>query len=73
VLERALGRFDPTEVLEVRVLGIAGGLESREPGVDASPARADEVDEEREIVDASVAFCQKISLQSLEPSDCLVE
>ena len=48
-------------------------LESFEPRVDASPARAHEVDEEREVVHASVALGEQVALEPLEAPDCLVE
>jgi S-adenosylmethionine:tRNA ribosyltransferase-isomerase len=49
------------------------GFQARESGVDAAPARADEVDEEREIVHSCVALGQKVSLESLQSADRLVE
>jgi S-adenosylmethionine:tRNA ribosyltransferase-isomerase len=48
-------------------------LESREPRVDTSPARADEIDEQREVVDARVALRELIRLQSFKAADRLVE
>jgi hypothetical protein len=48
-------------------------LESLETGIDSSPARAHEIDEQREVVDARVALCEEISFEALEPADRLVE
>lgn len=48
-------------------------LESLEPGVDASPPRADEVDEKREVVHAGVPLGEQLALEALEAPDCLVE
>ena len=48
-------------------------LEPCETRVDAAPSRADEVDEEREVVDARVAFREKLSFDPLQPPDRLVE
>ena len=44
-----------------------------EPCVDAPPAGAHEVDEEREIVDAGVTLGEELALEALEPPDRLVE
>jgi S-adenosylmethionine:tRNA ribosyltransferase-isomerase len=76
VLELALGRLDPAELFDRHVLGQFDGactLEAREPGVDTAPARAHEVDEQREIVDAGMAFREEVALHSLEAADRLVE
>ena len=54
-------------------LDVAAGLESREPRVDAAPAGADEVDEEREVVDARMPLGEQIALEPLEPPDRLVQ
>ncbi len=40
--------------------------------VDALPARADEVDEQCEIVDARVALGEQVAFEPLEAADCLV-
>ena len=48
-------------------------LEPLEPRVDAAPARADEVDEEREVVDACVPLGEEVALEALEPADRLVQ
>ena len=48
-------------------------FEPTEARVDPAPARGDELDEEREIVDASLALGEKLALDSLEASDRLVE
>ncbi len=56
--------------------GVRGGLcplQALEPGIDAPPARADEVHEEREVVHPRVPLRQELSLQALEPADRLVE
>ena len=50
-----------------------GALESLEACVDAFPTRADEVDEEREIVHSSVPLGEELALESLESADRLVE
>ena len=47
-------------------------LDAGEPLVDASPAGGDEVDEEREVVDAGVPLGEQVALQPLEPADDLV-
>ena len=51
----------------------AGALEAREPRIDAVPTRAHEVDEEREIVDASMTFREEVSLEPLEAADRLIQ
>ena len=48
-------------------------LEPREPVVDTFPARRDQLDHEREIVDARVPLCEQVALEPLEPSDRLVQ
>ncbi len=48
-------------------------LETLEPGIDATPAGADEVDEEREVVDPRVALREEVALEPLEPPDRLVQ
>lgn len=48
-------------------------LESFEPTIDAFPARAHEVYEQREIVDTGVAFGEQVTFESLESADRLVE
>ncbi len=48
-------------------------LEPRESRIDSAPARAHEIDEKCEIVDAGVALREKVALDSLEPPDRLVE
>jgi S-adenosylmethionine:tRNA ribosyltransferase-isomerase len=76
VLELALGRLATAELFDRHVLGQVDGvrtLEAREPGVDTAPARAHEVDEQREIVDARVAFREEVALDPLEAADRLVQ
>ena len=51
----------------------AAPLEPLEPRVDAPPAGADEVDEEREVVDARVTLGEEVALEPLEPPDRLVQ
>lgn len=57
---------------EARASGTAS-LETFQARVDASPARAHEVDDERKIVHARVTFREELSLEPLETADCLVE
>lgn len=63
-------RLDPSERSGPLFLG---PLEPLEAGVDALPARAHQVDQEREIVDTGVPLGEQLALESLEPSDRLVE
>ena len=55
--------------------GRAGGrlLEPRESLVDAGPAGRDELHEERQVVDASVALGEQVALETLQPADHLVQ
>ncbi len=48
-------------------------LETGEPGVDAAPPRADQIDEKREIVHARMPFRKQLSFDPLQPPDRLVE
>lgn len=48
-------------------------FESLQPSIDAAPSRADEIDEEREIVHACVPLREELALQALEPPDRLVQ
>ena len=48
-------------------------LDLREPRVDALPARGDEIDEQREVVDARVTLGEHVSLEALETSNGLVQ
>jgi len=76
VLELALGRLDAAELFDRHVLGHVddgNALEASEPGVDTAPARAHEVDEECEVIDARVAFREEVALDSLEASDRLIQ
>ena len=74
---RTIGRKLDRLVLDQSVLGCCGmgrsALEPGEPGVDAAPPGAHEVDEKREVVHARVPLGEKLSLQPLESSDCLVQ
>ncbi len=47
-------------------------VEPLEPGVDALPARRDEVDEERKVIHAGVPLGQQVRLHALEAADDLV-
>ena len=48
-------------------------LEPLQPRVDASPAGADEIDEEREVVDAGVPLREHVALEPLQTRDHLIE
>jgi S-adenosylmethionine:tRNA ribosyltransferase-isomerase len=48
------------------------GLDAGEPRVHALPAGGDEVDQEREIVDAGVAIDEEVAFQSFEAADDLI-
>ncbi len=48
-------------------------LEPFEPRIDSFPARAHEVDEQREIIDARVPLREQRTLEALESTDRLVE
>jgi S-adenosylmethionine:tRNA ribosyltransferase-isomerase len=61
------GRDDARRVLRV------ASLEPLQPSVDASPSRADQIDEKREIVHPGMAFREDLALESLEPPDRLIE
>ena len=50
-----------------------GGLEPLESRIDASPAGAHEIDEQREVVDASMTLGEQLAFESLEPPDRLVQ
>ncbi len=54
-------------------LGRVAPLEPLEAPVDALPARRDQVDEEREVVEAGVPLGDQLLLESLEPTDRVVE
>jgi len=76
VCELALWRLAVAELVDVpcvRRFGDGCGLESREAGVHAAPAGADEVHEQRQIVDASVTLGEDVPFDSLEPPDRLVQ
>ena len=47
-------------------------LDARQPLVDPAPPRRDEIDEQREIVDAGVPLGEHVALEPLEPADELV-
>ena len=76
MLERAIRGVVARELLDGAVHNApaeATGLEPCEAGVDSPPARADEVDEQGEIVDTRMALREEVSLQALEPTDGLVQ
>jgi S-adenosylmethionine:tRNA ribosyltransferase-isomerase len=76
VLDRVLAHVARSQLLDATVLvriDVSRVLESCEPRIDAAPAGADEVDEEREIVDPCVTLGEEIALETLEPSDRLVQ
>jgi S-adenosylmethionine:tRNA ribosyltransferase-isomerase len=76
VLDLVLDRVARRERFDTTVLhrlDRRAGLESREPRVYATPAGADEVDEEREVVDARMPLGEQIALEPFEPSDRLVQ
>ncbi len=76
MLELALGRPGPCDLFDRDVLGNGYGartLEACEPGVDAPPAGAHEVDQEREIVHSGVTLREEVALDSLEPADRLIQ
>jgi S-adenosylmethionine:tRNA ribosyltransferase-isomerase len=52
---------------------VVGGLEALESFVHASPTGAHELDEECEVVDASVPLGEEIPFESLESPNCLVQ
>jgi len=57
-------------------LGVAVGavaLETLETSVDSAPARAHELDEEGEIVDARMTLGEELAFEALQPSDRLVQ
>ena len=58
-------------MLDLAVVG--SGFEARQARVDAAPARADELDEEGEILDASLSLGEQVRLDPLEPPVRLVE
>ena len=72
-------RFDVVRRATVAVeCGLGGGFvstvfEAGESSVDATPPRADEVDEEREVVHARVPFREQLPFDPLQPPDRLVE
>jgi hypothetical protein len=63
----------PDDVALGRLGVIAGLLETLEPRIDSAPARAHEVDEEREVVHTGMSFGEELSLEPLEPPDRLVQ
>ena len=54
-------------------LGRVASLEPFEAPVDALPARRDQIDEEREVVETGVSLRDQLLLQSLESTDRVVE
>ena len=76
MLELAIRRVVAGELLDGGVrngLPESSCLDTGQAGVDSPPARADEVDEQGEIVDARMALGEEVSLQALEPADGLVQ
>jgi S-adenosylmethionine:tRNA ribosyltransferase-isomerase len=74
VRELALGRVGRNERLDqALVLVCAVVLEPFEPRIDTAPTRAHEIDEQREVVDACVSLGEEVALDSLEPTDRLVQ
>jgi S-adenosylmethionine:tRNA ribosyltransferase-isomerase len=76
VLDLVLDRVARRQRFDATVLhGLDGcsGLEPCEPRIDAAPAGAHEVDEEREVVDACVPLGEQIALEPFEPSDRLIQ
>jgi hypothetical protein len=76
VFELALGRLDAVELVDRHVLGQVNGactFEAGQPGVDAAPAGAHKVDEQREIVNACMAFREEVALDPFEASDRLIQ
>src|SRR5207253_9486091 len=61
--------FDPVD--DRAAARLQAALEAREAVVDALPARADEIDEERQVVDAAVAFREQVALEPFEATDRL--
>jgi hypothetical protein len=58
------------------LLGVAVGavaLETLEASVDSAPARAHELDEESEIVDARMSLGEELAFEALQPPDRLVQ
>ena len=76
MLERALGGFEAFEFLDVgvrRVDGSPSGLETLKPSVNTMPPGADELDQEREIVDPRVPLGEQVTLEPLESANRLVQ
>ena len=63
----------PDELFDVDRALAPVALEARQPGVDATPAGAHEVDEQREIVDTRMPLGEKLALDPLETADGLVQ
>src|SRR5262245_66101199 len=69
---RALAGFALVEPVDLRAAtGVELALHAREADVDAAPAGGDEVDEEREVVDACVPLGHEVVLEALEAADRL--
>lgn len=73
MLEIAFARLGGRELLDH--VGTVGAcvLEAREPCVDSAPPGGDELDEEREVVDARMALGEEIAFEALEAPDGSVE
>ncbi len=63
---------DPSTTVALAAALLEALLDAGEPLVDAAPAGGDEVDEEREVVDAGVPLGEHVALEPLEPADELV-
>ena len=66
------GGLTLAEAVDDGVIARQAALELRQALFDAPPARRDEVDEQREVVDARVPLGEDVSLDPLEPADHLV-
>jgi S-adenosylmethionine:tRNA ribosyltransferase-isomerase len=63
----------PGALLQAAFESADDGLNAAEPRVHASPAGGDEIDEEREIVDAAVPLGEEVALEPLEAAQRLVQ
>ena len=75
VLERSALRVSSSTVAaSTRSVGRLGGrFEPLEPRIDAAPAGAHEIDEQREVVHPCMPLGEELALEPLEPPDRLVE
>ena len=70
---RCYGGCGDLVAVKLHDVGDRAALDSLEPAVDALPARRDEVDEEREVVEAGVPLGDQLLLEPLEPADRVVQ